>query len=329
MGPILAKNRAAFPGDASNLLLGFETSDDAAVWRITDETAAVLTLDFLTPLVDDPYDFGYLAAANALSDIFAMGATPVCALNVLALDCGLGAQVAAGILEGGAQAVTDAGAMVVGGHTIDDDEPKYGLAVFGLVHPEKIIRNGGAQPGDKLYLTKPLGVGIMSAAKKIGMVDEAAFAPVVASMKELNAAGGHAMQAAGVHAGTDVTGFGLAGHLREMLQASGVSVRLNWENMPLFPQVEELAKAYCLPNRTFAVMDFVEDHVLQGALDRETFECRMGIICDPQTSGGMLAAVPPEHAAAFEEAFERESGRVPACIGTFYDDPRALIAFEL
>lgn len=314
-------------GKAEDLLLGFETSDDAAIWRINDSMAAVLTLDFLTPLVDDPYDFGYLAAANALSDVFAMGATPMCALNILALDCALGTDVASGILQGGADAVTDAGALIVGGHTVDDNEPKYGLAVFGLVDPQKIVKNGGARPGDYLYLTKRLGVGIMSAAKKIGRIDEAGFAPVVESMKELNAAGGHAMQTVDVHAATDVTGFGLAGHLHEMLQASGCSARLDWEALPLFDGVEDLSRAYCLPNRTFAVMDFVEDFVVQGNLAQEDFDARMGVICDPQTSGGLLLAVAPEDASAFEDAFLREAGRLPWRIGEFYDDERAVIAF--
>lgn len=312
---------------ASNLLLGFETSDDAAVYRISDDTAAVLTVDFLTPLVDDPYEFGRIAAANALSDVFAMGAVPVCALNVLALDCELGNEVARDVLRGGADAVAQAGALIVGGHSVDDPEPKYGLCVFGTVHPERIIRNGGAQVGDVLYLTKPLGVGLMSAAYKIGAIDYEAFKPVIDSMAELNRAGGEAMLAAGAHAGTDVTGFGLAGHLHEMLEASGVGAVINWDALPLFDGAWDLSCRYCRPNRTFSIMDFALPFVRQGNLDDNEFDNRMAVLCDPQTSGGILTAIASESAKLFEQAFERASGRKPACIGRIVEDAEAMIAF--
>lgn len=295
--------------------------------RISDEVAAVLTVDFLTPLVDDPYDFGRIAAANALSDVFAMGAQPVCALNVLALDCALGNDVAREVLAGGADAVREAGAMVVGGHSVDDLEPKYGLCVFGTVHPDHIIRNEGARPGDVLFLTKPLGVGLLSAAYKIGEVDAEAFAPAIASMAELNAAGGKAMREAEAHAGTDVTGFGLAGHLHEMLAASKVGARISFKALPLFAGTWELSCAYCRPNRTFSIMDFAAPFVDQGNLDDDEFDNRMAVICDPQTSGGILAAVAPERADAFEQAFQRETGRVPARIGHVVQDERCHIAF--
>ena len=223
---------AGVPPVASNLLLGYETSDDCAVWQLNDNLAAVLTVDFFTPVVDDPYEFGRVAAANALSDVFAMGAQPHVALNLLALDCSLGTDVAAAILQGGADAVTEAGAFVSGGHTIDDTEPKYGLSVFGTVAPDSIVRNEGACPGDVLYLTKPLGTGIMSAAVKIDQITEAEMRPVIDSMMELNAAGGAAMRAAGVHAATDVTGFGLAGHLHEMLESSNCSAIIDFASPP-------------------------------------------------------------------------------------------------
>ncbi len=313
---------------ARNLLLGFETSDDAAVFRLSDEVAAVLTVDFLTPLVDDPYDFGRIAAANALSDVFAMGATPVCALNVLALDCALGNAVAREVLAGGADAVAEAGALIVGGHSVDDPEPKYGLCVFGTVHPELIMRNEGARAGDVLFLTKPLGVGLVSAAYKIGEVDAATFAPVIASMKELNRAGGTAMLEAGAHAATDVTGFGLAGHLHEMLEASHVGAVLDWDALPLFERAWELSCAYCRPNRTFSIMDYAAPFVVQGELGDDEFDNRMAVICDPQTSGGILAAVPPERAAAFEATFARESGRAPWRIGRVVEDSACKITFS-
>ncbi len=300
---------------AQNLLLGFETSDDAAVYQLDNGQVAVLTVDFLTPLVDDPYDFGRIAAANALSDVFAMGARPVCALNVLALDCALGTQVAREVLRGGADAVAEAGALIVGGHSVDDPEPKYGLCVFGLADPGDIMRNEGARPGDVLYLTKPLGVGLLSAAYKIGECGKSEFAPVVSAMKELNAAGARAARAAGAHAMTDVTGFGLAGHLHEMLEASGVDAVLERAALPMFDGAWELSCAYCRPNRTFSIMDFAAPFVEQGALGDDDFDNLMAVVCDPQTSGGLVVALAPEAASVFERAFEQACGRVPARIG--------------
>ena len=326
MEPILDANLGV--QGAEHLLLGFETADDAAIYKVSDDAAAVLTVDFLTPLVDDPYTFGRLAAANALSDVFAMGGRPVCALNVLALDCALGTEVAAEIMRGGASAVREANCFLVGGHSVDDPEPKYGLCVFGLVHPDRIMKNGGAQVGDALYLTKPLGTGLLSAAFKIGECSQEDFDPAIASMCELNKAGGAAAAAAQAHAVTDVTGFGLAGHLHEMLEASGCSVELNWEQLPLFNRAWELCKAYCRPNRTFSIMDFAEPFVVQGSLDEEEFDNRMGIVCDPQTSGGLLVAVSPEKAAVFEQAFAAESGRAPWLIGTFVEGTDCTIRFS-
>lgn len=299
------------------MLLGFETSDDAAIYKVAEDRAAVLTVDFLTPLVDDPYDFGRLAAANALSDVFAMGGKPNVALNVLALDCALGTEVAAEILRGGADAVVEAGAVVCGGHTVDDPEPKYGLCVFGSVDPQRIVRNVGAREGDLLYLTKPIGTGLLSAAYKIGEATAEEFAPVVKSMQELNRAGGEAMLLADVHAATDVTGFGLAGHLHEMVADSGLDAVLDFEHIPLFDRAWELCIAYCRPNRTFSIMDYAEGFVEQGSLDEDEFDNRMGILCDPQTSGGLLVAVPPRMGEVFEREFEQRSGRKPWRIGCF------------
>ena len=284
------------------MLLGFETSDDAAVWKMADDMAAVLTVDFFTPIVDDP-------------DVFAMGARPHMALNLLALDCKLGPAVAADILRGGADAVREAGAVVAGGHTIDDAEPKYGLAVFGTVDPGRIVRNSGARPGDALYLTKPLGTGIMVAARACGLVDDAGLRPAVESMMELNAAGADAVVAARAHAATDVTGFGLAGHLHEMLAASGCAAELAFDRIPLFDGAWEHACAYCRPARTFTLMELAAGYVEQGALGDEEFDDRLAVLCDPQTSGGILAAVAPGAADAFERTFEKRSGRRPARIG--------------
>lgn len=309
-----------------NLLQGLDTSDDAAVYRLSDDLAAVLTIDFLTPLVDDPYDFGRLAAANALSDVFAMGARPVCAMNVLALESSLGAEVAAQIIQGGADACAEAGCLVVGGHSVDDDEPKYGLSVFGTVNPDRIVRNCGAQFGDALYLTKALGTGVLSAAFKIDLLDEAGFRVAVDSMQRLNKAASEAMLEANVHAATDVTGFGLAGHLHEMLEASGLACQLQVDCLPLFEGVYDLAAAYCRPNRTFSIMDYAADFVHQGdfgqSFDDDAFDNWMSIICDPQTSGGLLVAIPQDSCRAFEEAYARRCGhQVLARIGTAVEGP--------
>ena len=306
--------------------MGFDTSDDAAVYRIDDETAAVLTLDFFTPVVDDPYEFGAVAAANALSDVFAMGAKPVCALNILAFPCSLGTNVVADVLRGGADKVREAGAFTVGGHSIEDDEPKYGLSVFGTVHPDRIVRNGGARPGDALFYTKPLGSGIMNAAFRAGLLDEAGLRPVIDSMMELNKAAAEAMRAADVRAATDVTGFGLAGHLHEMLDASGASAVLDWNALPLFEGVYGLSCDFCRPGKTFGIIEWASAFVEQGALDDEEFDNRMGVLCDPQTSGGLLVAIPPKRAQAFAEAFERACGRPPALIGHVEDGPAGTIA---
>lgn len=298
------------------------------MWKLNDATAAVLTVDFFTPVVDDPYEFGRVAGANALSDVFAMGAKPHVALNLLALDSELGPQVAGEILRGGADAAHAAGAFVAGGHTIDDDEPKYGLCVFGTVDPNRIVRNGGAHPGDVLYLTKRIGTGIMSAAVKNDLISREEFRPAVESMMELNIAGGEAMVAAGVHAATDVTGFGLAGHLHEMLEASGTSAVVDFSALPLFDRVWELSCAYCRPNRAFSIMDLAEEYVWQGSLDDDEYDNRMGVVCDPQTSGGILAAIPPDEADRFEAEFARRAGRAPWKIGRIEDGKPGTISFS-
>ena len=338
LAPLVTSGNEGSPF-SSELLVGFETSDDAAVLlphNLTDSStddagamsATVLTVDFLTPLVDDPYDFGRIAATNALSDVYAMGATPVCALNLLALDSRLGAETARDVLRGGADAVAAAGALIVGGHSIDDPEPKYGLCVMGRANPRQVVRNAGALPGDLLYLTKPLGTGILAAAYKVGAIDALEFQVAIDSMKELNDTASVAMLEACAHAATDVTGFGLAGHLLELLTASGVSAELSWERLPLFPGALVLSKAYCRPSRTFSTLSHVRPHLRQGRLDDETFDDRMGILCDPQTSGGLLVAVAPEDAGRFETTFEQKHRRAPSLIGRIVEDTRCTITFD-
>lgn len=316
------------PAADQDLMLGFETSDDAAVYKLNDTQAAILTVDFLTPIADDPYEFGRIAAANALSDVFAMGAKPLCALNILALSVKLGTEVAGQIMRGGSDAVSEAGAFLVGGHSIDDNEPKYGLAVFGVVEPDKVVRNAGALPGDRLYLTKPLGTGILSQAFRTGKISGEQFQAAIDSMMELNAAGGRAMTAASAHAATDVTGFALAGHLHEMLAASGVGVCLDWQRIPLFDGAWQLCCDQVRPGRTKSVSAFCRPFVDQGGLSDEEFDNRMAVICDPQTSGGLLVAIAPENARTFEETFAREAGRTCTCIGTFIEDPACRVRFS-
>ena len=288
----------------------------------------MLTLDFFTPVADDPYEFGAIAAANALSDVFAMGAKPLTALNILAFPCSLGTDVVGEVLRGGADKVREAGAFVVGGHSIEDDEPKYGLSVFGTVHPDRIVRNGGAQPGDALFYTKVLGSGIMNSAFRAGFEDDEGMRPVIESMMELNRAGAEAMAAVHAHAATDVTGFGLAGHLHEMLEASDASAELVWDDLPLFKGVYRYSCDFCRPAKTFGIIDWARAFVRQGGLEDEEFENRMGVLCDPQTSGGLLVAVAPDEADAFARAFEAAAGRPPALIGHVRDGAAGEISMK-
>ena len=274
-------------------------------------------------MVDEPYDFGRIAAANALSDVFAMGGRPLVGLNVLALDSTLPDYVAHGILRGGAEKAAEAGAVIMGGHSVDDDEPKYGLAVFGTVDPARIVRNFGAKPGDALFLTKPLGTGILCAAAKMELVTQAEFRPVIESMAELNRAAGEAMLAAGARAATDVTGFGLAGHLHEMLDASGCAAMVSWDRVPLLDRAMEFSDAYCRPARTFSIEEFAEGFV---RIERTDADAVSGVLCDPQTSGGILAAVPADRAAAFEREFHGRTGRDPWRIGAVVEGPAGHIA---
>lgn len=314
-------------GLTDEVLLGFETSDDAALFKLDDERVAVLTLDFLTPVVDNPFEFGRIAAANALSDIYAMGARPLVALNILTLSCSLGTEIAAEILKGGASAVREAGAFIVGGHTVDDDEPKYGLSVFGTSHPDRILRNSGAQAGDLLYLSKPLGTGIMGSAYRAGLEDEEGFRPAIESMMELNAKMSDIMQDAGAHAATDITGFGLAGHLHEMMEASGTQAVLNWDAVPRFPGVDEYSRQYCRPARSFTIEDYVEPFIERGDTDADSFDTMMGILCDPQTSGGLLIALPPDQAPFFEEQCLSRAGKELRPIGIVEEGASGRISF--
>ncbi len=295
-----------------NVLLGIATSDDAGVYKLRDDLALVQTVDFFTPIVDDPYDFGRIAAANSLSDIYAMGAVPLTALNIAAFPLEeLGPEVLGRILAGGAAVAAEAGVAIIGGHTIEDAEPKYGMAVTGTVHPDRFVRNAGARPGDVLVLTKAIGTGILATALKRGAIDAAAMAPAVASMTRLNAAAARAMLAHGAHAATDITGFGLLGHGGEMARASGVQLRLRAGAVPLFPGVRDLIAAGIVPGGSKTNR---AEHANTAAYDDDVDEPTRVVLSDAQTSGGLLIAVAPERARALCTELRR-GGDLGAVIG--------------
>ena len=283
------------------LLLGSETNDDAGVFLLNDELALIQTVDFFPPMVDDPYLFGAIAAANALSDIYAMGGTPLTALNVAAFPACEDKALFIRILQGGADKVLESGAFLVGGHTIDDEEPKYGLAVTGTARPGEIITNSGAAEGDLLFLTKPLGVGIITTALKTGMVKEAEIAPVLQSMASLNGAAARVMVECGVKGGTDVTGFGLLGHLYELASASGLLAELWMELIPIHQEAEELAIQEIAPGGAYRNLKYLQDKV---SFAPQVAEHQRLLLADPQTSGGLLMAVPKQLAGRVEGQLE-------------------------
>ncbi|AZB41522.1 selenide, water dikinase SelD [Bacillus sp. FJAT-42376] len=279
-----------------DLLVGLDTSDDAGVYRLTDDLAIVQTLDFFTPIVDDPYSFGQVAAANAISDIYAMGGKPLTALNIVAFPIAdLDKQILADILRGAGDKLKEAGATLVGGHSIEDKEPKFGLAVTGTVHPDKVRANAGAKPGDKLILTKPIGVGILTSSIKRDLLNEEEIARVTEVMATLNKTAAETMAAYDVHACTDVTGFGLLGHTSEMAKGSKAGIRIAKTAVPVLPRVRELAEQGVIPGGT--KNNFAH---LQGDV---TFPENMDqidqfILCDAVTSGGLLISAADEEADA-------------------------------
>jgi selenide, water dikinase len=295
-------------------LVGHETSDDAAVYQLSPTEAVVETVDFFTPVVDDPFLFGRIAAANAFSDIWAMGARPLFALNLVGFPVAkLPMETLGEILRGGADAAAEAGAPILGGHSIDDPEPKYGMAVTGLVHPDRILRNVGARPGDALLLTKPLGSGIVTTAIKRGVADPAVVDRAVGVMAALNRVAGEVLAASGaVHALTDVTGFGLLGHALEMAQGSGVTLRLEARAVPILDGVRALAEQDVVPGGSRANLAWVSSHArFDPAIDGPL---RL-VLADAQTNGGLLAAVAGDRVAAVEAAL-RQAGVQARVVGT-------------
>jgi selenide,water dikinase len=306
---------AAFP----NLLVGTETSDDAAVWRLNEAQALVATTDFFMPVVDDPYDFGRIAATNALSDVYAMGGKPILALAIVGMPIGkLSPDTIGQILAGGASVCAAAGVPVAGGHSIDSVEPIYGLVALGLVHPDRVLTNRGAQAGDVLILTKALGVGVFSAAFKQERLDAAGYAAMIASTTQLNAVGATLAETAGVRAMTDVTGFGLLGHALEMARGSGLTAELSVSAAPRLPGAEALAQAGV---RTGASVRNWASYgaEVEGADDLPEHE--RDLLTDPQTSGGLLIAVAPDQAAAVLELVRRDGFARAAVIGRMAAGP--------
>lgn len=260
-----------------DLLVGIETSDDGAIYKVTDDVAVIQTLDFFTPVVDDPYTFGQVAAANALSDIYAMGGEPKVALNIVAWPNCVNPKMLGQIMAGGADKVKEAGAVLAGGHSIQDDEPKYGLSVTGFVHPDKIFKNCGAKPGDVLILTKPLGTGIVNTAVKADLASEEARKEVIRVMTALNKKAKQVIEKYEVHSCTDVTGFGLAGHCMEMARGSGVTIELHMADVPVQTEAPEYARMGIIPEGAYRNRSYTEDQVDAGS----TEEYLMDIFYDP------------------------------------------------
>ena len=288
-----------------NLLVGFDKSDDASVYKVSDDLALVQTVDFFPPIADDPYTFGAIAATNALSDVYAMGGEPKLALNIMAVPADLPKEAVHQILHGGYDKAYEAGAIITGGHSILDSEPKYGLAVTGFVHPDKVLTNSGAKEGDVLLLTKPLGIGILTTAAKADLVSEETMAYAVKLMTTLNKGARDAMVKYRVHACTDVTGFALLGHTCEMALGSDVEIHLNVDDIDLIEDALELARIGVLPEGMYRNRNFAEAYVDAGEVEL----AKQDMLYDPQTSGGLLIAVHPDDA---DTLFEELKGAVPS-----------------
>ena len=302
--------------------MGAETGDDAAVYRLNDDTALIVTVDFFPPITDDPYEFGAIAAANSLSDVYAMGGQPLIALNVVGFPASLDKEILGKTLQGGYAKAAEADCLIVGGHTVDDPEPKYGLSVIGVVEPGKQVSNAGARPGDVLVLSKPIGTGIITTAGKQGVVDPDVMAGAVANMAALNRPAAQAMQRVGVNAATDVTGFGLLGHLKGMVKGSGVAAEVSLSAVPVLPGTRELLERGVAPGGTHRNVSSVNDAVAWEA--PLTDNDRM-LLCDAQTSGGLLMSVPSDKADALVAALREEGAPCAAVVGRITDGPAGTI----
>ena len=309
-----------------NLIVGMESGDDAGVYKLSDDLAIVQTIDFITPIVDDPYTFGQIAAANSLSDVYAMGGKPVTAMNVVCFPVGSqDISVLKDILHGGLDKMREAGVVLVGGHSVDDEELKYGLSVTGVVHPGRVIIRNGARLGDRLILTKPLGTGIMTTALKGGVVDDETLTPVVSSMTTLNKVASELMQEIGVSACTDITGFGLVGHARGMIDKSKLGLEIKADAVPIFRGVREFSEMGLVPGGTGRNMDFYRKMIdLDGDIDQQMLD----ILFDPQTSGGLLIAVPKAKAETLLKGLHRNRINDAAIIGEVVSKPAGKIVIR-
>lgn len=309
-----------------NLLVGTETADDAGVYQISEQMALVQTVDFITPIVDDPYLFGQIAAANSLSDVYAMGGKPLTALNVVGFPrLSLNLSVLTEILRGGLDKIHEAGAVVLGGHTVDDVELKYGLAVTGTVHPKKIVTNKGAEKGDVLILTKSLGTGIISTANKAGMADAGFLQRAIDSMVRLNDIASEAMNEWGPHACTDITGFGLLGHAAEMAKGCGLSFRFFYSDLPILAGTKEYAAQGMVPGGAYCNQDHFGQEIFISA---KVPEAERIILFDPQTSGGLLIALPRSNGEKLLGNLQAKGIQEASIIGEVIQREKNLISVE-
>ncbi len=314
----ILKNSSGFPVP-KELLVGIETADDAAVYKLNDQQALIATTDFFMPIVDDPFDFGRIAACNAISDVYAMGGTPIMALALVGMPIDkLPLEVIGKIIQGGESMCAEAGIPIAGGHTIDSVEPIYGLVVLGLVHPSKVKRNADAKAGDKLILGKPLGVGILSAALKKNQLDAVGYAAMIENTTKLNKPGIALSNMSGVHALTDITGFGLLGHTLEMARGAKLTARINMAHIPLLPNVQQLAEGGCVTGasgRNWA--GYGHDVVLADSIT----PVQKMLLTDPQTSGGLLVSCDADIVQEVLDLFAREGFAHAAVIGEMVAGP--------
>lgn len=301
--------------------MGFDRADDAGVYKLNDEVALIQTVDFFTPMVDDPFLFGQIAAANALSDVYAMGGEPLTAMNIVGFPECMDVKVLQEILKGGLEKIEEAGACLVGGHTVDDNEPKYGLSVTGIIRPDQVVSNQGAREGDYLYLTKSLGTGIISTAVKGEMASEEVTAEAVRSMVLLNKQARNAMMQVGVHAATDITGFGLLGHVMELAEGSGIGIQLWSDALPVLPGTAELAQMGLIPAGAYANRDYLVGKIRFAA---DVIEWKQDLMYSPETSGGLLMAVSPARRAELEKTF-RDLGVKGVAIGRIFGPEKVQI----
>ena len=305
-----------------DLLVGNDTGDDAAVYRLDNNTAIIVTVDFFTPITDDPYEFGSVAAANSLSDVYAMGGKPLVALNIVGFPAHLAVEMLGDVLKGGYDKAAEADCLIVGGHTVDDAEPKYGLSVVGLVEPGKEVSNANAQPGDVLVLTKPIGTGIIATGAKAGTTPDTIMQNAVATMAELNRGASEAMMRVGVNSCTDITGFGLMGHLKGMVRGSNVGAHVRVADVPVLPGTWDLLENGTVPGGTFRNVSGVKDTVdwAEGLTEEQQL-----LMCDAQTSGGLLIAVPKAKLDQLMGELEASNVRTRAVVGEITSENPGII----